>query len=70
MNIAEGRLRPPLGLFDAHPQANRQATLSLWDMLAPDSVDRVCTSHTGCTDSGPGQKLLAEYVAEIKGGRL
>jgi hydroxyacylglutathione hydrolase len=66
MTYAGGRLGPPVALFDAHPEANRRAVLALAEVLAPDSVDRVCAAHGGCTEPGAGQRLLADFVAELR----
>lgn len=62
MYFHEGKLGPPLEVFNAHPEANRQAVLSLRPALTNLAIDRVCTAHGGCTPATQGRALLDAYL--------
>jgi glyoxylase-like metal-dependent hydrolase (beta-lactamase superfamily II) len=57
-------LEPLPWLFEAHPEENRRAVLALAAAVAELPLDRICTSHGGCTRAGEGQRLLREHAAQ------
>jgi hydroxyacylglutathione hydrolase len=67
MVLKEGRLDPPPGLFDPHPDQNKAAIISLKTQLANETVDIVCTSHGGCTPKGLGKTLLDDLISRLGG---
>lgn len=65
MVFKQGRLEPPPGLFDPHPEQNKASLRALKAALANETLDVVCTAHGGCTPSGLGRNLLDDLIARL-----
>lgn len=65
MILENGQLLPTPGIFDPHPAQNRASLRALGQVLAQVPIDRVCTSHGGCTLSGQGRPLLDALLASL-----
>jgi glyoxylase-like metal-dependent hydrolase (beta-lactamase superfamily II) len=65
MILENGQLAPTPGLFNPHPAQNLASLRSLGRALADVPIDRVCTSHGGCTLSGQGRPLLDGFLNSL-----
>jgi glyoxylase-like metal-dependent hydrolase (beta-lactamase superfamily II) len=67
MMVKEGRLDTTPRIVDPHPEQNRASIVSLKTQLANESVDVICTAHSGCTPKGLGKTLLDDLIQRLGG---
>ncbi len=65
MVFKQGRLEPPPGMFDPHPEQNKASLRALKAALAGETLDMVCTTHGHCTPSGLGRNLLDDLITRL-----
>ena len=61
----EGKLDPPPGAFDPHPDQNRASIRSLRTQLAGERIETVCTGHGGCIPLGSGSAALDALASRV-----
>ena len=65
MVLEAGHLLPTPSLFNPHPDQNLASIRALATALTGLNIDRVCTSHGGCTAPGQGRALFDAFVSGL-----
>ena len=68
LTLERGQFSPGPAMFNPHPEQNLASIRALAVALTGVSLDRVCTSHGGCTAAGQGRAAFDAFTTTI-GGR-
>lgn len=65
MVFKQGRLDPPMKLFESNLDASKAAIRELNKALEKEEFEIICTGHGGCTPKGLGKNLLGDLVGRL-----
>ena len=65
MVFKQGRLDPPMKLFESNLDASKAAIRELNKTVEKEEFEIVCTGHGGCTPKGLGRNLLSDLAGRV-----
>jgi hydroxyacylglutathione hydrolase len=65
MLVSGDALAGPPSVFDSGSEENKASIRALGPMLAAETVDVLCTAHSGCSPKGGGKAMLDAYIAKL-----